>query len=119
MAMTKKEKKLRAEAKKRLQAEGILPPDKPRLNRKAFYKEVEKEFEEEMEFINDWPYLLRAVIFMSGNGTKVTPEQMGVLKAKKIAVNWKRYEKGLKEKGEREYSVKEAYEQVIKPVIEL
>lgn len=119
MAMTKKEKKLRAEVKKQLQAEGLLPPDKPRLNRKAFYEEVEKEFKEEMNLITDWPYLLRAVIYMSGDGMRVTPEQLGILKAKKIAVNWKRYERKLADKGESEYSIKEAYEQVIKPVIEL
>lgn len=31
--MTKKERKELAKVKKRLQAEGVLPPDKPRLNR--------------------------------------------------------------------------------------
>lgn len=34
--LTNKEKKLNAEAKKRLQEQGILPPDKPKLNRKKF-----------------------------------------------------------------------------------
>ena len=44
--MTKKERKDLAKAKKRLQAEGVLPPNKPRLNRKKFAKEVNKELEE-------------------------------------------------------------------------
>lgn len=42
--MTNKEKRERAAAKKRLQEEGILPPDKPRLNRKKFIEEAEAEW---------------------------------------------------------------------------
>ena len=34
--MTNKEKAERAAIKKKLQADGILPPDKPRLNRRKF-----------------------------------------------------------------------------------
>ena len=42
--MTNAEKKERAEIKKRLQEEGFLPPDKPRLDRKRFLEEAEKEW---------------------------------------------------------------------------
>ena len=38
--MTQRQKDERAQVKKELQAKGVLPPDKPRLNRKTFAKEV-------------------------------------------------------------------------------
>ena len=46
--LTQREKARRAEAKKRLQEEGLIPPDKPRLNRRKFARETWKEFEEEL-----------------------------------------------------------------------
>lgn len=43
--MSQKERAMRAQVKKDLQAQGLIPPDKPRLNRKKFAKEVWEEFE--------------------------------------------------------------------------
>ena len=43
--MTQREKDLRARTKKELQEQGILPPDKPRLNRKKFARETWSEFQ--------------------------------------------------------------------------
>lgn len=43
--LTQKEKKQNAEIKKKLQEEGIIPPDKPRLNRKKFVDEAMKEWD--------------------------------------------------------------------------
>lgn len=37
--LTNKEKALKAKTKKELQKQGLLPPDKPRLNRKKFATE--------------------------------------------------------------------------------
>lgn len=42
--MTNKEKAERAAIKKKLQADGILPPDKPRLNRRKFIDDALGEF---------------------------------------------------------------------------
>ena len=42
--MTNKEKKERAVIKKQLQADGVLPPDKPRLNRRKFIQEAREEY---------------------------------------------------------------------------
>ena len=44
--LTQREKAERAAIKKQLQADGVLPPDKPRLNRKKFAREVWDEFSE-------------------------------------------------------------------------
>ena len=74
--LTQREKAERAKMKKELQAEGVLPPDKPRLNRKKFARETWAEWE---EFIKRDPVLaevrlLRAVEFMAGPEVpKITP----------------------------------------------
>lgn len=39
--MSKREKVIRAKAKRELQKEGILPPNKPKLNRQKYIKEAE------------------------------------------------------------------------------
>ena len=44
--LTQREKAERAAIKKQLQADGVLPPDKPRLNRKKFAREVWEDFSE-------------------------------------------------------------------------
>ena len=43
--MTRREKEARAQVKKELQEKGILPPDKPRLNRKKFVREAIQEYD--------------------------------------------------------------------------
>ena len=43
--MTIREKEERKLIKKQLQEKGVLPPDKPRLNRKKFAEEVNHEWE--------------------------------------------------------------------------
>ena len=44
--MTNREKDERKRFKKSLQEKGIIPPDKPRLNRKKFAKEVCDEWKD-------------------------------------------------------------------------
>ncbi len=89
--LTQREKRLRAEAKKELQAEGKIPPDKPRLNRKKFAEEVLAEFHE-MGGIEDVLYIYKAIACMVGpKMPKITAEQVGVLKMLKIAVETKNF----------------------------
>lgn len=67
--MTKKERKELAKVKKRLQAEGVLPPDKPRLNRKKFAREVNEEWEElEIGGITDISLILNVLAMMTRSG---------------------------------------------------
>lgn len=42
--LTNKQKKLNAEVKKELQEKGVIPPDKPKLNRKQFIEEAKAEW---------------------------------------------------------------------------
>lgn len=41
--LTNREKQERADFKRRMQEQGILPPDKPKLNRKKFIEEAREE----------------------------------------------------------------------------
>lgn len=91
--MTKKERKELAKAKKRLQAEGVLPPDKPRLNRKKFAKEVCKDWEElEIGCITDITLILEVLAMMTRTGEygSITSEDIGILKLKKCVIEIKK-----------------------------
>ncbi|MDL2217403.1 addiction module toxin RelE [Christensenellaceae bacterium OttesenSCG-928-M15] len=117
--LTQKERKLRASVKKELQAEGIIPPDKPRLNRKKFAKDVWEEYWKNVSYL-DLPYLHRAIHCMVGeNMREVTPEAVGVLKIMKLAVELKKFEKQLAVEGREEYKLEELYKAAIGPVINL
>lgn len=117
--LTKKEIALRAEAKKRLQEEGILPPDKARLNRKKFAREVMEEFKAMDVFAADL-YLRRAIgCMVSENMPRVSEEQVGVLKLLKIAVETQKFMQGLKEEGQTQYTIGEYVDKVVRPVRDL
>lgn len=91
--MTKKERKELAKVKKRLQAEGVLPPNKPRLNRKKFAREVNKEWEElEIGGITDISLILNVLAMMTRSGEygAITSEDIGILKLKKCVIEIKK-----------------------------
>lgn len=114
--MTQKEKEARAAAKKRLQEDGILPPDKPRLNRKKFVTDTLNEWNAEMIDFTDYLYLRDAIGCMIGPGmSNVSLEQVGVAKALKNAIELKRY--GQKKRdGE---AVESPVDDVLLPIIKL
>ena len=89
--LTQREKAERAAIKKQLQADGVLPPDKPRLNRKKFARELHE----------------------------VTSEQVGILKLMKLAVETDRFMQQLKTEGREQYSIGEYVEKVYNPVMNL
>ena len=84
------EKKLRTQLKKKLQAEGKLPPDKPRLNRKKFVEEAWEEWSHrDMRPMEETVYLGMAFAYMTarvGTGDRATQEAVGVAKALKAAL---------------------------------
>lgn len=117
--LTKKEIVLRAEAKKRLQKDGILPPDKPRLNRKKFAREVMAEFGEMDVFAAD-VYLRKAIgCMVSADMPRVSEEQVGVLKLLKIAVETQKFMKALEAEGRTQYTIGEYVDKVVSPVRDL
>ncbi len=119
--MPQRERKARAAAKKELQEQGLLPPDKKRLNRKKFAQEVMEEWNEEMQIfeIGDAFCLSNAISCMvSSDMMKVTEEEVGVLKLLKIAMEIKKFNKKLKDENRESYKMKELYE-VIEPILKL
>lgn len=115
--MTNKEKRERAEMKKQLQEEGIIPPDKPRLNRKKYIEDAREAWNNRSGDCYMWDlYLLDAVSIMlgrtEGNSGRASPEAVGVAKVLLLALRIQQFHKELKERGEHEYTVGEWYEYV-------
>lgn len=118
--LSQKEKVFNAQIKKEMQADGLLPPDKPRLNRKRFANEVIAEYEEMTAGFDDFLYLYKAIWCMVGkNMRSVTPEQVGVLKVLKIAVETKKYQQALQAEGKKEYTIGEYIDKVVAPIRDL
>lgn len=121
--LTNKEKAFNKEFKDRLREEGILPPVKAKLNRNKFAKEVIEEFKD-FDFFYDVTYLMSAINYMTPSTdlkfrVKVSPEQIGVLKVMKIAMEIKKFEQAVKADGETKYKLMELYEKAIAPIINL
>lgn len=117
--LTQREKAERAAFKKRMQEEGRLPPDKPKLNRKKFAKEVLAEFEQ-MDVLRADFFLRKAIgCMVSSDMREVTPEEVGVLKLIKIAVETSKFMDALKAEGRTEYTIGEYADKVVLPIIRL
>lgn len=120
--LTQREKNERAQIKKKLQKDGILPPDKPRLNRGKFARETWEAFE---AFYTSEPIraelsLIKAIGFMVGpDMKKVTPEEVGVLKLLKLAVEYNAFLKKLETEGRTTYNYGELIDEVILPITNL
>jgi hypothetical protein len=113
--MTNREKQERAATKRLLQAEGIIPPDKPRLNRKRFIEEAEEEWTGRDLTCHVWDlYIMQAVFCVMGHGSArgISPEAVGAAKVLKLAVRLHRFELELKEKGQDKYAVGELHEYI-------
>lgn len=120
--LTQREKAERAAAKKRLQARGVLPPDKPRLNRKKFAQETWAEWTALLaeNRLRAAMALCRAVSFTTAPELlEVTPEQVGILKAMKIAVEYEKFLQKLEAEDRSDYSIGELADEVILPVWKL
>ena len=120
--LTQREKRERAMVKRELQEARILPPDKPRLNRKRFKEEVQAAWDSEMNLaaLSDALLLSRAITWMLADvpSQLVTPEQIGLLKAMKIALELKRMYQQADGDGPGRFTMKDEYDH-IKPVMDL
>ena len=114
--MTKKEIKLRAEIKKSLQAKGILPPNKKKLNRKKFIDEAREEWLKRDRTCFKWEfYIMRALVWMTSykdNRGNISPEAVGAAKVIKIALRFKEFEEEIQKSGQSAYTVGELYESI-------
>ena len=120
--LTQREKAERAAIKKKLREDGLLPPIKPRLNRKKFARETWAEFDAfyKAEPIRAEVSLLRAIGFMVGPDMKeVSPEEVGVLKLLKLAVEYNAFLEKLETEGRTTYTYGELIDEVILPITNL
>lgn len=114
--LTQKEKKYNAQFKREMQEKGIIPPDKPKLNRKKF---VEGAMEEWNNRPGDYVweiYLIKAFGFVmektEGRSMRVSLEAVGAAKVLKLAVRLHQFNKKLEEEGRKEYKVTEMLEYI-------
>lgn len=114
--MTVKEKQFRADMKKDMQERGILPPDKPKLNRKKFVEEARNEWNGRSSECLIWDYyLMEAMSVMIGHHDRklrVSSEAVGVAKCMKLAIRIKEFHDKNRTEGKKEYSLKEFYEYI-------
>lgn len=124
--LTNAEKNMNKRIKQKLQEEGVLPPDKKRLNRKQFALEVLQAVES--EDFNFYVYLsdiiqgfswMRPLRHEGKILRPVTLEQVGALKVLKIAIEIKKFRDGKRTEGISEVGGMEFFETVVKPIIDL
>ena len=120
--LTAKEKRLRAETRKRLRADGILPPKKSPLNRKKFAAQVLEDKAKSSSlydlYLNHVPNAISCMI--AGHDIiGVTPEMVGVFKVLRIALDEQAFFERLKEEGRSSYTYEELFEEVVTPIIKL
>ena len=116
--LTNKEKQMNKEIRQEMREKGIIPPVKPKLNRKKFAKEVREEWQKNGDIF----YLGKAIGCMIPTGefeTNISSEQIGALKVLKIAMEYKKFEEEIKAQGKTTYSIGELYEKAIAPTLKL
>ena len=114
--MTKAQKAMNAKIKKELQEKGIVPPDKPRLNRKKYIEEAREEWNGRDEEYYAWDvFLYQAISIMLGHTEqhlRASPEAVGVAKTLKLALRLKEFHDKLKAEGRGTYTMGEQYEYI-------
>lgn len=120
--LTQREKAERAVIRNKLREDGLLPPVKPRLNRKKFAREAWEAFDAfyRAEPIRAELSLLKAIGFMAGPDMKeVSSEEVGVLKLLKLAVEYNAFLEKLETEGRTTYTYGELIDEVILPITNL
>ena len=120
--LTSREKRSNARIKKELQAEGVLPPDKPKLNRKKFIEEAMNEWNSRDKDVFVWElYLAEAFGLMLGHVEKrslrTSLEAVGAAKVLKLALRLREFSKKLQGEGRDKYTAGEKYE-FVKDIID-
>lgn len=119
--LTNKEKQFRKNFRKEMRKDGFLPPVKLKLNRKKFAQEVTEAFKSFGSY-SDTVYLHEAIAWMISSVTvksKVSLEQVGILKVMKIAMEIKKFMEEKKSNGEPTYTVGELFDKVVGPIVDL
>ena len=114
--LTQRERNQNARIKKELQEKGMIPPDKPRLNRKKFVDEAMEEWNSRPQCYIWEFYLINAFGFImakkEGRSFRVSQEAVGAAKVLKLAVRLYQFNMKLKEEGREEYTLGEQLEYI-------
>lgn len=115
--LTQKEKRIRAKTKKKLQEEGVIPPDKKKLNRKKFVDEAADEWNSWGKDCCMWEYYLTEAIGVmlsdvERNTLRVSLEAVGAAKCLKLAVRLQAFHEMVRERGDTTYTIKEKYDYI-------
>ncbi|NBH99744.1 hypothetical protein D7Y41_35615 [Anaerotruncus sp. 1XD22-93] len=115
--MSNAEKKERAEIKRGLQGAGIIPPDKPKLNRKKFIEEAKEEWNGRENDCFTWElYLVEALSYVmtrtESRSQRISQEAVGAAKALKLAIRLREFYEMLRKKGEKSYKLIDQYEYI-------
>ena len=115
--MSSAEKKERAEIKRGLQEAGIIPPDKPKLNRKRFIEEAKGEWNSRENACFNWElYLVEALSYLmtqtERRSQRASLEAVGAAKALKLAIRLREFYEMLRKKGEKNYKLIDQYEYI-------
>ncbi len=114
--LTNREKQGRAVLRQQLQEKGVLPPDKPRLNREKFIGEAEAEWDGRDKECILWDlYLMEALSYMLGHrgrDLRLSLEAVGAAKVLKLAVRLRKFGEELKARGEKKYKLTDQYDYI-------
>lgn len=111
--MTKQERARRAKIKKELQRDGLIPPEKKRMNRKKFCAEAKQALNDELSDYGDGFFLAVGLGIMTNVNMRLrmTEENVGAAKAILIAREYKRAAL------DKDMTMNMVYE-LIKPILE-
>lgn len=119
--LTNREKKERAEIKKYMQEQGMIPPNKSRLNRKKFIEEAKTEWAEQSECYIWDHYLLEAIGYIlcqtEGISSRASLEAVGAAKVLKLAMRLRKFSEEVQLKDGQENNIIDLYN-YIKDILE-
>lgn len=112
--LTIKEKKLNAQVKRKLQEQGIIPPNKPKLNRKKYIKEAEAAWQNRDKNMFLWEYYLMRGIYLvmmqkEGRSNRSSMEAVGAAKVLYLALRIREFEEIQKARGANEVKIGDYY----------
>ena len=112
--MTQKEKAVNKKIRDQLRADGVLPPVKPKLNRKKYVEETREAWNVQSDYKMRM-YLTSAISVVLGlkdSQHRVSPEAIGAAKVLRIAIRLMEFENELEKEGRTTYKVSEQYEYI-------
>lgn len=114
--LTMREKKLNAELKKKWQEEGIIPPDKPKLDRKKFIQEAMDGWNSREPDIMWDKYIYKSIGLMLGHSERrslrCSLEAVGAAKILKMAMRLREFHEKVRAEGKTEYLVMDEYDYI-------